>query len=280
MALKEEIFDYFDPPLATLEISADAGVVEVNSNIEIKAVLHQIGGRAVRQGVVEFSADATHLAKVSGSQIKTDEFKGSTVVSGKTEFKALAAADTADVIATFSSGELQVKSNILSFKIAEPKAEEAPHLDSSDTNRVNLSGTWQIEVGGQMGIMTLKQATDSTLTGSFSIPDSNWPEGQVRGFKDGATIRIFLDFDTKARERLRVAGHFDIEGNNGYIQIKGCAYHLRKTPNARYTRKGKEGLDCDQPVNYDNWTRLAGLNFYASAPFSSKPKDKTLISKR
>lgn len=275
----DHIYAYFDPPKAELIISTDITSVMLNNSIELNAVIHQTGGSEIPPGVVEFETDSEFLQRVTNAQVETKKFVGSTVASDKTQFKAIATSDNpVRISARFTSGEVLAESNVIEIKIVEPPIEEVvPHLETSDTRRVNLTGTWQVEVGGHMGIMQLKQATDGTLTGSFDIPDSNWPKGTIKGFKDGVSIRIRFDIDKKKNERVRIAGDFDFNnGEGGYIEIKGCAYHVRKAANTRYTNKtGNEGLKCVEPAPYDTWKQVApGADFYATAPFKAKLKAK------
>lgn len=277
-ATRHEIYAFFDPPKAELKISAEIKSVMLNNNIELNAVIHQVGGSEIPPGVVEFETDSAFLQRVSDAQVETKKFVGSTVASEKTQFKAIATSENpVRISARFTSGDVLADSNVIEIKIVEPPIEEVvPHLETSDTRRVNLTGTWQVEVGGHMGIMQLKQATDGTLRGSFDIPDSNWPKGTIKGFKDGVSIRIRFDIDNKKNERVRIAGDFDFHnGEGGYIEIRGCAYHLRKAANTRYTKTGNEGLKCVEPASYDTWTQVApGADFYATAPFKAVLKSK------
>ena len=257
---------------ANVELSTSTPKVELHKQVNLEARIDSLGLSDLTSGTLSLEGDPEYLSIKPSRSVKLEAVSGSLPVNNLPEVKAIKVAPgPVQIIASYVSGELRARSNPIFIEIVEPVKVVHPHFDLSDTGRVNLSGEWTIEVGGDAGKMNITQGTDNSITGTYVIPGSKWPEGKITGFKDGATFRVHFSIPGKEKNQdLRVAGHYDIEkSKGGYIEIIGCAYHLRKST-AVYNKVGMEGVDCSKPTYYNRWKVLQTATFYATSPFGDE----------
>lgn len=257
---------------ANIELSSSTPKVELHKQVNIEARIDSLGLSDLSPGTLSLESDPQYLSIKPSRSVKIEAVSGSQPISNLPEVKAIKIAPgPVQIVASYVSGELQTRSKPIFIEILEPVKVIHPHFDRSDTGRVNLSGEWTIEVGGDAGKMNIKQGTDDSITGTYAIKGSKWPEGKITGYKDGATFRVHFSIPGKEKNQdIRVAGHYDIEkSKGGYIEIIGCAYHLRKST-AVYNKVGAEGVDCSKPAYYNRWKVLQTATFYATAPFGDE----------
>ena len=255
-----------------IDLSTSTPKVELYKQVNIEARIDSLGLSDLAPGTLSLEGDPQYLSIKPSRSEKLEAVTGSQPVTNLPEVKAIKVAPgPVQIIANYVSGELRARSNPIFIEILEPVKVVHPHFDRSDTGRVNLTGEWTIEVGGDAGKMNIKQGTDDSITGTYAITGSKWPEGKITGYKDGATFRVHFSIPGKEKnEDLRVAGHYDIEkSKGGFIEIIGCAYHLRKST-AVYNKVGMEGVDCSKPTYYNRWKVLQTATFYATAPFGAE----------
>lgn len=261
---------------AVVEISTSTPKVGLHKTINLEGRVDSIGLSDLSTGTVSLEGDLEYLSIKPNRSVRLDAMSGSKPIENLPEIKAIKVApNPVRITATYVSGDLKVASNSLYIEIVEPVKVPHPHFDRSDTSRVNLSGQWNIDVGGDPGTMTIVQGTDnSILTGTYEIPGSRWPRGTISGYKDGATFRVHFSIPGKEKtERLWVVGHFTIlTSNEDYIEVKGCAYHLRRSTST-YNKVGVDDLDCDRPAYFNRWKVIQPANFYATAPFDKQEQD-------
>lgn len=270
---KEEIKAYFKDQNAKVEISTSNSAVELHKEVKIEARIDSIGRDDLGQGTLSFEVSPDYFSVKPQKNIPTPQISGSIVINNVPELKALKVTEQKiRIFAKYVSGDLEVRSNELFLSVMPPQEIVHPHFDRSDIGRVNLSGEWNIEVDGVQGKMTIAQGTDSRISGTYELPGGRWPSGKITGQKDGATFRVFFTIPGKeAAQKIRVAGHFEIQSINGdFIEIHGCAYHLLSKPNLIYNKPGDEGVNCNKPANYNQWKVLQNVVFYASSPFDKQ----------
>ncbi|WP_322844190.1 hypothetical protein [Pseudomonas sp. B33.4] len=256
---------------AEVVISAGNPRVEINKKIDLEARVNSVGYQNLAPGVFSLIVNHEYVTVKPKISVKLDAISGTTPVDVP-EIKVIRMPPgRLTISATYVSGSLEIRSNELVLEIIPPELVIHPHFDRSDTGRVNLSGKWNIVVGGVTGTMTLRQGTDNKIYGNYEIPGGKWQAGEITGFKDGKTFRV--QFSVPGREKsetIRVAGYFEIQGANGdYIEVTGCAYHLRRAK-IIYDTVGMEGVDCKSPTKYDHWKVLQTASFYAASPFDKQ----------
>lgn len=269
--LQSEIKASLDLQRAHIEISTSTPKVELNKKIQIEARVDSVGLSDLSPGTLYLVADPDFINIKPKTNVKLGSVSGSQPIDDLPELTVVKMpTGQLKISANYVSGTLKVKSNDLFIEIIPPARVIHPHFDISDTGRVNLSGEWTIEVGGIPGTMTLHQGTDSQISGTYKIPTGKWPAGEISGQKDGKTFRVRFSVPGQKRETIRVAGYFEIQSENGdFIEIEGCAYHLRKSA-ATYNKTGMEGVNCNKPAYYDYWKVLQTARFYASSPFDKQ----------
>ncbi|WP_236165641.1 hypothetical protein [Pseudomonas fulva] len=255
---------------AEVTISTGNSKVEVNKKIDIEAKVNSIGYQSLSPGVFSLVINHEYVTVKPKSSVKLEAISGTSPVDVPEVKVIKMPPGRLTVSATYVSGGLQVRSNELVIEVVPPAKIMHPHFDKSDTGRVNLSGEWNIVVGGVTGTMVLRQGTDNKVYGTYELPGGKWRAGEITGFKDGKTFRVHFSVPGKDKtETIRVAGYFEIQGVHGdYIEVTGCAYHLRKA-NIIYGKVGVEG-DCKTPPNYDYWKVLQVATFYAASPFEQQ----------
>lgn len=269
---QEELKSFLPLQEAKVLISAASAKAELYKKIDIDARIDSIGAQKLSPGTLTIEADSEYVSIKPSRSINLDTIDGSELVANLPELKVIKLSPTpVKVTAVYVSGNLRVPSNDLFIETLQPEKVVHPHFDRSDTGRVNLSGEWTVELGGNPGKMNLLQGTNNKISGTYEIPNAKWPTGEIDGFKDGATFRVEFKIPGKdGKEKVWVAGHFEIQSSNGdFIEINGCAYQLRWN-NAIYNKVGKEGVDCARMVNYDRWKVVQTLVFYASSPFDKQ----------
>ncbi|MNN33494.1 hypothetical protein D3C81_1472560 [compost metagenome] len=225
--------------------------------------------KSLAAGTIEVRTDQKYIKLIPSPIAPVPVIDGSALVPLAIKLKAIKVTDEPiTLVARYRSGEVDATSAIRKITIIPALVVNYPHFNKSDTNRVDLSGEWNIDLGGQSGIMNIRQATNSTISGVFSLPGYKWSSGKIEGYKDGATFRVvFVLPKSKPEQMLRVAGDFRIHNENGsYIEIVGCAYHLRKS-GKKHASVGGEGVDCSKRVFFDQWDVIQVALFSASARF-------------
>jgi len=260
---------------ANIELTTSTPKVELHKKVNIEARIDSLGLNDLAPGTLSLEGDPQYLSIKPSRSVKLEAVSGSQPITNLPEVKAIKISPSpVQIVASYVSGDLQARSKAIFIEILEPVKVVRPHFDRSDTGRVNLSGEWTIDVGGDSGKMNIKQGTDDSITGTYVITGSQWPEGKITGYKDGATFRVHFSIPGKEKnQELRVAGHYDIEeSKGGYIEIIGCAYHLRRST-ALYNKVGAEGVDCSKPAYYNRWKVLQTATFHATSPFGDEDED-------
>lgn len=260
---------------ANIDLSTSTPKVELHKQVNLEARIDSLGLSDLAPGTLSIEGDPQYLSIKPSRSVKLDAVSGSQPITNLPVVKAIKIAPSpVQIVASYVSGDLQARSKPIFIEILEPVKVVRPHFDRSDTGRVNLSGEWTIDVGGDSGKMNITQGTDDNITGTYVIKGSQWPEGKITGYKDGATFRVHFSIPGKEKDQeLRVAGHYDIEeSKGGYIEIIGCAYHLRRST-ALYNKVGAEGVDCSKPAYYNRWKVLQTATFYATSPFGDEDED-------
>jgi hypothetical protein len=264
-----KISTYWKKPKAEVEIIAPDSVF-VGEEFSVDIRVDSVGSaKSLPAGIMEIRADKNYIKIMPSSTFSVGVIEGSALVSQAIKLKALKLADNpVDLVAHYRAGEVEATSRIRQITIKPALVMTFPHFNKSDTNRVDLSGEWNVDLGGQSGTMNIQQSTSSQIAGSFQLPGYKWSFGKVSGYKDGSTFRVvFVLPKSKPEEMLRVAGDFRIHSENGsYIEIVGCAYHL-KYSGKRHANVGGEGVDCSKRVFFDQWDVKQVAAFNASAKF-------------
>lgn len=265
---KDEIISFLDLSRASIEISTSNNMVELHKKVPIDVRIDSLGVIDLLPGTLYLVADPKFISIKPKANVKIGAVSGSQPVDSLPELTIVKMPmERLKISANYISGALKVKSNDIFIDVAPPKKVIQPHFDISDTGRVNLSGKWDVEVGGVPGTMMLQQGTDNKISGTYSIPGGKWSSGEISGQKDGKTFRVRFSIPGREQETIRVAGYFEIQSKNGaFIEIEGCAYHLQKSDDT-YDVVGIEGVDCNKKVNYDYWKVIQTANFYAYSPF-------------
>jgi len=255
---------------AKVEIFTPTLKVELNKKIEIEARIDSVGRDELSPGILSLETDAQFISLKPSRSVKLGPISGSHSVDSLPEAIAINIPNKpVKIIARYTSGEFSTVSNNLYIEIVKPAIALHPHFDRSDTGRINLSGEWEIQLGGVPGTMTIRQGTDNKINGSFSVPGGTWSAGAVSGHKDGKTFRAHFSIPGKENtETIRVAGYFDLDGAKGeLIELEGCAYHLLRSP-LTYENGGAEGVECtSNSAFYDYWEVTSAVRFYAKSPF-------------
>lgn len=138
-----------------------------------------------------------------------------------------------------------------------------PYLEMTDTSRVNLSGLWPISLGAEHGQMEIRQDEKNRIQGNYVLEDER--KGQVDGFKDGTSFRVFFQWSQPGVEKLRIEASFKInELDKRYIEMEGCAYGLAKDNNVKMDAGGKD-KSCKDVRDYVGWKGVTVTSFYATA---------------
>lgn len=255
---------------AKVEIFTSTPKVELNKKIEIEARIDSVGRDELSPGILSLETDAQYISLKPSRSVKLGSISGSQSVDGLPEAAAIKISNKpVKITARYTSGGFSTLSNELYIEIVKPLIAMHPHFDLSDTGRINLSGEWEIQLGGVPGTMTIRQGTDNKVNGAFSVPGGTWSAGAVSGHKDGKTFRAHFSVPGKENtETIRVAGYFDLSGPSGeLIELEGCAYHLQRSP-LTYENGGAEGVECTTTsAFYDYWEVTSAVRFYAKSPF-------------
>ncbi|WP_439864704.1 hypothetical protein [Pseudomonas antarctica] len=253
---------------ARVEIIAPESV-HVGDEFPVDVRVDSVGSaKSIPAGTVEIRTDQKYIKFTPSPTLGVPAIDGSTLVPLTTKLKALKVSDEpVSLVAYYRSGDIEATSSIRKIMIIPALVMNYPHFNKSDTNRVDLSGEWNIDFGGQSGTMEIRQATNSKISGTFRLPGYKWSAGSVEGYKDGSTFRVvFVLPKSKPEQMLRVAGDFRPNPQNAYIEIVGCAYHLKKS-GKRHASVGGEGVDCTKQVFFDQWEVVQVAHFNASAKF-------------
>lgn len=253
---------------ARVEIIAPESV-HVGDEFPVDVRVDSVGSaKSIPAGTVEIRTDQKYIKFTPSPTLGVPAIDGSTLVPLTTKVKALKVSDEpVSLVAYYRSGDVEATSAIRKIMIIPALVMNYPHFNKSDTNRVDLSGEWNIDFGGQSGTMNIRQATNSKISGTFRLPGYKWSAGSVEGYKDGSTFRVvFVLPKSKPEQTLRVAGDFRPNPQNAYIEIVGCAYHLKKS-GKRHASVGGEGVDCTKQVFFDQWEVVQVAHFNASAKF-------------
>ncbi len=255
---------------AKVEIFTPTPKVELNKKIEIEARIDSVGRDELSPGILSLETDTQYISLKPSRSVELGSISGSHSVDGLPEVAAIKISNKpVKITARYISGGFSTLSNDLYIEIVKPLIATHPHFDLSDTGRINLSGEWEIQLGGVPGTMTIRQGTDNKINGAFSVPGGIWSAGAVSGHKDGKTFRAHFSVPGKENtETIRVAGYFDLNGPSGeLIELEGCAYHLQRSP-LTYENGGTEGVECTTTsVFYDYWEVMSAVRFYAKSPF-------------
>ncbi|KTC40050.1 hypothetical protein AO260_30080 [Pseudomonas sp. ABAC21] len=235
---------------ARVEIIAPESV-HVGDEFPVDVRVDSVGSaKSIPAGTVEIRTDQKYIKFTPSPTLGVPAIDGSTLVPLTTKVKALKVSDEpVSLVAYYRSGDVEATSAIRKIMII-------PALDE-----------WNIDFGGQSGTMNIRQATNSKISGTFRLSGYKWSAGSVEGYKDGSTFRVvFVLPKSKPEQTLRVAGDFRPNPQNAYIEIVGCAYHLKKS-GKRHASVGGEGVDCTKQVFFDQWEVVQVAHFNASAKF-------------
>lgn len=268
-AAYEQVSTLWKKGKAEVEIIAPESV-HVGDEFSVDVRVDSVGSaKSIPTGTVEIRADQKYIKFTPSPTLPVPTIDGSMLVPLTTKLKAIKVTEEPiSLVAHYRAGEVEATSAIRKIAIIPALVMNYPHFNKSDTNRVDLSGEWNIDLGGQSGTMSITQATNSTVSGTFTLPGYKWSSGNVEGHKDGSTFRVVFVLPTaKPAQTLRVAGDFRIHSENGsYIEIVGCAYHLKKS-GKKHASVGGEGVDCSKSVFFDQWDVMQTAHFNASAKF-------------
>lgn len=133
---------------------------------------------------------------------------------------------------------------------------------------IDLTGTWNINIGADFGEMTIKQDEKSRIDGNYNLHtiDNNTITGIVSGFKDGTAFRVIFYKSGKDDIQKRVEAVFERNSEDEqYIEIKGCSYGIKKDVQIKKNTEGSKITNCIDTKDYFGWRGVTVSEFYASA---------------
>ncbi|WP_265535465.1 hypothetical protein [Pseudomonas saponiphila] len=262
----KNIWASFQNPDAKVMIDSTEHALNLGGATDLTIQIYPVGIQKLPQGTISISSSSDAMKVIPVLHSDVESIEGSKTISNL-KIRAIKESDEPIAIyATYRTGELTKKSNVLSIKILPKAVELKPHFDITDTKRVVLSGTWETVLGADSGELRLRQS-DGKISGSYSFPSYKWPSGKIEGITDGNTYRIklFIPYK-KVEERLWLAGDYVLHKESGSIQMHGCAYHLRRMSDQR-AQVGSQGIDCSISVKIPGWKTLQADSFMATASF-------------
>lgn len=256
----------FQSPDANIIIDSSENPINFGAATDLTIQIYPIGLQKLPQGTVSISSSSDALKVIPALHSDVESIEGSKTI---TSFKVRAVKESEQPItiyATYRTGELAKKSNIISIRILPKPVELKPHFDITDTKRVVLSGSWETVLGADSGELHLKQ-NEGKISGSYKFPSYKWRSGKIEGITDGNTYRmqLFIPYK-KIEERLWLAGDYVLHKESGSIQMHGCAYHLRRMAD-QHAQVGSQGVDCSTSVKIPGWKTLQADSFMATASF-------------
>lgn len=159
---------------ARVEIIAPESV-HVGDEFPVDVRVDSVGSaKSIPAGTVEIRTDQKYIKFTPSPTLGVPAIDGSTLVPLTTKVKALKVSDEpVSLVAYYRSGDVEATSAIRKIMIIPALVMNYPHFNKSDTNRVDLSGEWNIDFGGQSGTMNIRQATNSKISGTFRLPGTN-----------------------------------------------------------------------------------------------------------
>jgi hypothetical protein len=230
--------------------------------INFRINIAQASESKIEKGVIEFELK-DGLKIVSKATIETPEFKGMHTTDPV----------TITIPSKFSGESLmkviyknnQIK-QILEIKVYVTPQKNClgPKIVTTDTNRVNLTGEWNIDLGADHGTMTIEQQENNKIKGSYSFENNQ--NGAISGYKDGTVFNVFFQKRDELLKRIRIESAFEINKNDaGYIEIKGCAYGIQKNESVKSDTESSKYGSCTKLKSYVGWKGISISDFYATS---------------
>ncbi|POM10625.1 hypothetical protein CUU62_23375 [Pseudomonas sp. WP001] len=253
---------------ARVEIIAPESV-HVGDEFPVDVRVDSVGSaKSIPAGTVEIRTDQKYIKFTPSPTLGVPAIDGSTLVPLTTKVKALKVSDEpVSLVAYYRSGDVEATSAIRKIMIIPALVMNYPHFNKSDTNRVDLSGEWNIDFGGQSGTMNIRQATNSKISGTFRLPGYKWSAGSVEGYKDGSTFRVVFVLPNPSLSRR--CGSLVTSGQIRKMPTLrlSAALTISRSPGRDTPAFGGEGVDCTKQVFFDQWEVVQVAHFNASAKF-------------
>ena len=145
---------------------------------------------------------------------------------------------------------------------------DGPAIRRGSGKSIDLTGTWSIEMGANLGNMEIKQDSRDQITGEYFLHDPNYGDtkGKIDGFKDGASFKVsFAENNGKKSIFIRIDSNFNInETDASSIELKGCAYTLKADKTVKTDDLIDKILPCKNR-SYVNYRGVGVTNFTAFA---------------
>ncbi|WP_426215218.1 hypothetical protein [Pseudomonas sp. DWRC2-2] len=262
----KNLYTMLQSPDARVLIDADSKTLNIGETKDLVIKIYPTAQHKLPPGTVTVTSSSESLKVIPTANAEVAEFSGSALLK-QFKIRAISFTDAPiKVTATYRTGDLERNSDPISFIIEPQLPALKPHFERTDTKRVILTGEWEVVLGANSGALKLIQV-ESKLNGSFDLPRYKWQSGLITGSKDGNTFRMLFSIPFKSvEERLWVVGDYVLEKETGSIQMRGCAYHLRKAPTHK-TEAGAQGVECSNAVKFSNWRTLQADTFMATASF-------------
>lgn len=267
--LKLNVYNYLWPEKVEIQIDYDKNSVCSSCEFPISIKLMQASEGKIKSGILNISLiNGLTLRDPAQQSIKIPEFSGTIdahgspiIIRADHTFKTNGMIDVSYKNPIFQA----TKKIIIINRISESNE---PKIVSTDTNRVDLSGSWNINIGADTGEMVIKQDEKSKIHGIFHL---NQMDGKVDGFKDGTTFRVFFIKDDNNESKIWIEGIFRRnKDDDKYIEIDGCAYGIKKDKNVNKATEGSKLDNCIYTKDFFGWRGISVSAFYATALLQSR----------
>jgi hypothetical protein len=267
--LQDTIKDIFWPQRIEIISSYEPKPACESCEINIDATLNQLSSSKIESGRLEFRlSDQLQFKDSNQASIVIKEFEGSVkpLDKGLSVYPKKGFVGDTSLEIVFANKNMSL-SKTVHVAVVRSQYANTPRLLKTDTNRLDLSGDWLVQVGAEHGKMSIIQTPDTKIHGTYTIDDAIERNGIISGFKDGATFRVFLKTGNDNNRKRRVEGTIKINlTDNDFIEIVGCAYGLQR--DAGVMADSESIASCSKLKNYFGWRGTSVTEFYAQSSLS------------
>ena len=235
--------------------------------IQFRINILQLSTSEIEKGILNFELPDGFQMKDNNLTMEIPQFKGMHTSSPVSISIPSSFSGTSTIKVRYENRQIKKYLDI-KLNVTPQKNCEGPKIVTTDTNRVDLTGEWNIDLGADHGSMKIEQKNNNKVHGTYYFGDLN--KGFVRGYKDGTVLNVFFEKMENASKKIRIESYFEINKNDkGYIEIKGCAYGIEKNETIKSDTESSQYGNCTKFKNYTGWKGISISDFYATSMISN-----------
>ena len=174
--------------------------LEVSSRktLQVRVQIKPASQIDVADGLITLIYDSNYFELAPGSSKSFNVKKSSSMrILDEGDFKLLPKARESQTIsqvkAIYETKYGHHESAPVSVKLlADQVNDSRPFIEKSGTNEINLSGTWKIAIGGNLGGMTILQDKKDVISGKYWMgTEAEGTKLPIEGWKDGTAFKVF-----------------------------------------------------------------------------------------